>query len=122
MYGLQVRKFVVVRIDTYAEEEAGIATVYNLVIPELGETNMVELGLIGDKASEEICLPQRNWIDISGHELQLPDGLHHAAGAVLQGCNPGTDSKKVESVPFLHHRMEHTTLTTVSCLGDSSNR
>jgi hypothetical protein len=37
VYGLQVRKFVVVRINTHAEKEASIATVYNLVIPELRE-------------------------------------------------------------------------------------
>jgi len=44
VYGLEVRKFVVVRIDTHAEEETSITTVYNLVIPELGETEMVDLG------------------------------------------------------------------------------
>jgi hypothetical protein len=44
VYGLEVRKLVVVRIDTHAEEKASIATVYNLVIPELGETEMVDLG------------------------------------------------------------------------------
>jgi hypothetical protein len=44
VYGLEVRKFVVVRIDTHTEEKSSIATVYNLVIPELGETEMVELG------------------------------------------------------------------------------
>ena len=44
VYGLQVRKFVVVRIDTDAEKEAGIATVYNLVVPELRETSVVKRG------------------------------------------------------------------------------
>lgn len=56
MYGLEVRKFVVIRIDTDTEEKASIATVYNLVIPELGETEMVDL----EDDSNEICLPQRN--------------------------------------------------------------
>jgi hypothetical protein len=45
VYGLEVRKFVIVRIDTHAEEKASIATVYNLVIPELGETEMVEVDI-----------------------------------------------------------------------------
>jgi len=35
---LQVGQFIVIRINTYAEEEASIATVYNLVIPELKVT------------------------------------------------------------------------------------
>ena len=38
VYGLQVSKLVVICIDTYTKEEAGIATIYNLVISELGET------------------------------------------------------------------------------------
>ena len=87
MYGFQVCKFVIVCIDTHAEKEACIATVYNLVIPELEETNMVGLGQIGD-SDEEICIPQRSWIDISGRAPQLPDALHHEDGAVVQGCNP----------------------------------
>jgi hypothetical protein len=37
--GLQVSKLVVICIDTHTKEEAGIATVHNLVISELlGET------------------------------------------------------------------------------------
>jgi len=35
--GLQVCKLIVIRIDAHAEEEASIATVHNLVIPELEE-------------------------------------------------------------------------------------
>jgi hypothetical protein len=34
----QVRKFVVIRVNAHAKEEASIATVYNLVIPELRRT------------------------------------------------------------------------------------
>jgi len=36
--GFQVRKFVVIRVNAHAEEEASIAAVYNLVIPELRRT------------------------------------------------------------------------------------
>ena len=86
MYGLQVRKFIVIRINTDAEKEAGIATVYNLVVPELRETSVVKRG----QEQREICPPQRNWIDISDHALPLPDALLHADGAVLKGCSLGT--------------------------------
>jgi hypothetical protein len=41
MYGLQVSKLIVIRVNTHAKEEAGIATVYNLVIPELDETRQL---------------------------------------------------------------------------------
>ena len=90
VYGLQVRKFVVIRINTHAEKEASIATIYNLVIPELGQTNVVKK----TTRTEGSCLPQRNWTGISGRALQLPDALHHADGAVVQDCNPRTWSFK----------------------------
>jgi hypothetical protein len=35
--GLQVCKLIVIRVNAHAEEEASIATVHNLVIPELEE-------------------------------------------------------------------------------------
>jgi hypothetical protein len=44
VYGLQVSELIVIRVNTHAEEEAGIATVYNLVIPELDETRQLFMG------------------------------------------------------------------------------
>ncbi len=53
---------------------------------------------------------------------QLPDALHHADGAAIKVVNQELIFPWMiqECVPSLHHRMEHTTSTTASCLGDSS--
>lgn len=59
VYGLQVSKLVVICIDAHTEEEAGIATIYNLVISELGRRD----GWPRPKAKKirkDICVPQRN--------------------------------------------------------------
>lgn len=40
MDGLQVRELVVIGVYAHAEEETGITTVYNLVVPELVETEV----------------------------------------------------------------------------------
>jgi hypothetical protein len=83
VYGLQVSELIVIRVNTHAEEEAGIATVYDLVIPELDETRQLFMGKKATK-SAEVCVPRQNWIDISDRAPQLPYALLHADGAVLQ--------------------------------------
>jgi hypothetical protein len=86
VYGLQVCKFIVVRINAYAEEEAGIATVYDLVISELGGDADSE-PTIKDGRNDEVCPPPRNWIDISGRGQRLTDVLRHADGAIYSNFN-----------------------------------
>jgi hypothetical protein len=58
--GLQVCKLIVIRVNAHAEEEASIATVHNLVIPELEE---------GD--------------EIVGQRLNLSQGHRHGEHAYL---------------------------------------
>jgi len=43
MDSLQVSQFVVICIDTQAEEETGITSVYYLVIPELHNDNLAQV-------------------------------------------------------------------------------
>jgi len=50
VYGLQIRKLVIIRIDAHAEEEAGVAAVDNLVVAELDKVALVLLVARGDEA------------------------------------------------------------------------
>jgi hypothetical protein len=50
MYGLQVRKLVIVRVDARTEEESCVAPVDDLVVAELDEVGLVFLVSGGDKA------------------------------------------------------------------------
>jgi hypothetical protein len=80
MNRLQVGQFVVICVNTYAEEEASIATVYNLVIPEL-QDEMVSLGLKGNR---DVQPPQRSLTGISGRVQLLPDEPPHVDEAVIR--------------------------------------
>ena len=42
MYSLQVRQLVIVRIDAETEEKTGVASIHDLVVPELGE---IQIGI-----------------------------------------------------------------------------
>ena len=50
MDGLQVRELVVVRVDADAEEEPGVAPVYDFEIAELDEVGLVSLVSRSDEA------------------------------------------------------------------------
>jgi hypothetical protein len=50
MYGLQVRKLVIVRVDARTEEESCVAPVDDLVVAELDEVGLVFLVSGGDEA------------------------------------------------------------------------
>jgi hypothetical protein len=118
VYGLQVRKFVVIRINTHAEKEASIATVYNLVITELGQTNVVK------KTTRTVRgVAYLNEIGLVFLVARCNYPMHFTTQTELWSkvvIQEHGDSK--EGVPSLHRRTEHTTLTIVSCLGDSSTK
>jgi len=119
VYGLQVSELIVIRVNTHAEEEAGIATVYNLVIPELDEMRQLFMGkrlqnqrrfAYLDKIGLIFLIARRNY------------PMHFATQAELYCKLECTRLWKIQGkVPFLRRRMGHTTLTTVSCL-DGSNK
>ena len=74
MDGFQVRELVVVRVDADAEEEAGVATVDDLVVAELPRE--LEHGL---QQCERGRSPRRSWTGTSGPGARLVDAPHHAA-------------------------------------------
>ena len=67
MNSFQVCQFIVVRIDTAAEEKTCITSVDNLVASELIISS-------GDFQCQK-SLPRRNWIDISDHGVRSGGGL-----------------------------------------------
>lgn len=71
MNSLQVRKLIVVRVNTYTKEKACVATVDNLVISELEAQ-------FGEREWDEtVDALQQSSIDISGPVVQLNDELRH---------------------------------------------
>ena len=85
MNGLQVRKLIVIRVNAHAKEKASIATVHNLVVPELRERGkIVGQGINNENIDARACVPQRNWIGISGLAPRLVGAPRHVNEAMAQ--------------------------------------
>ena len=79
MNGFQICQFVVIRIHAYAEEQAGVTPVDNLVVAELVRVTTAQTTTHVTGVPRGYT-PRQSWIGISGRGVLQADAPRHANG------------------------------------------